>query len=634
MTAIVGLFDIAAQDTAALARAALLGMHARGKELVEVWHDSGTALGAISDAWEVGGEGPAAARIAADDKAVVAADATLYYLSDLTAGLRAAGHTVPVLSPAALILAAYRAWGDTFLEHIEGDFALILWDRVERRVIAARDHTGVRTLFYTTQPGGLAIASRLDGLTTLPGFDKKLNLVSVANDALFLRVHDPAGTAYVSAARLPAGHRLDWRASTQPHVSRWWEVPVFLRGDGPPFAEAAEELRRLIVAAVAERASNLGGTAIWLSGGYDSSTLFAAAQLAAKESRVQPARPVSISYPPGDPGREDELIEESTRFWNLEPTWLDVDHVPSLTAPVDLARLRDEPMYHTYETANRALARTTRSAGLRAALVGNGGDQFFSAGVARLADHFRTGRFITLARDWREAGGGRDWRLFARTVVLPNLPSYAMAVANGLRHRRPLQHRLTRELPTWANQNFSQMEALQTLNRTPLQRRRGEGHAALDQSWFLRQVTGERVNAAYTATGLLDGLEVRSPLFDQRIVRFAAGRPIEESYSRRENKRLLRAAFKGYLPPAVLGPRSARTGLPQRTLFRTASEHARWVTAESSKGMILADLAVIDGSKFLSRASLWAGKEGADVEEAAALVASAQAECWLRARFG
>jgi len=371
-----------------------------------------------------------------------------------------------------------------------------------------------------------------------------------------------------------------------------------------------------------------------LSGGYDSSTLFAAAQLAAKERRAQPAYPVSISYPPGDPGREDEFIEESTRFWNLEPTWLDVDLVPSLTAPVDLARLRDEPMYHTYETANRALARTTRSAGFRAALVGNGGDQFFSAGVARLADHFRTGRFITLARDWREAGGGRDWRLFARTVVLPNLPSYALAVANRLRQRRPLQHRLTRELPTWANQNFSQLEALQTLNRTPLQRRPGEGHAALDQSWFLRQVTGERVNAAYTATGLLDGLELRSPLFDQRIVRFAAGRPIEESYSRRENKRLLRAAFKGHLPPAVLGPRTARTGLPQRTLFRTATEHARWVTAESSKGMILADLTVIDGSKFLSRASLWAGKERADVEEAAALVASAQAECWLRARFG
>ena len=633
MTAIVGLFDIAAQHAAAIARAALVGMHARGKERVELWHDSGTALGAVSDAWEVGGDGPVAARIAADDKAVVATDATLYYLSDLSAGLRAAGHAVPVLSPAALILAAFRAWGDSFLEHIEGDFALILWDRVERRVVAARDHTGVRTLFYTTQPGGLAIASRLDGLTTLPSFDKKLNLVSIADDALFLRVQNPGGTAYASAARLPAGHRLDWSPSSAPRLTRWWEVPVFLRGDGPPFAEATEELRRLIVAAVAERTAQ-SGTAIWLSGGYDSSSLFAASQISARETGTQPARPVSISYPPGDPGREDEFIEQSARFWNVTPTWMSVDDVPSLTAPVELAGLRDEPMYHTYETANRALARTTRSAGCSSALVGNGGDQFFSAGVARLADHFRKGRFLTLARDWREAGGGRDWRLFAKTVVLPNLPAYAIAVANGLRQRRTMQHRLARQLPSWANLNFAELEQLQALNRTPLQRRRDEGHAALEQSWFLRQVTGERVNAAYTGTGLLDGVEVRTPLFDQRVVRFAAGRPLEESYSRRENKRLLRAAFKGYLPQEVLGPRTARTGLPQRTLFRTATEHARWVTAETSMGMILADLGVIDGSKFLSRVRLWAGEGRADVEEAAALVASAQAECWLRARFG
>jgi asparagine synthetase B (glutamine-hydrolysing) len=634
MTAIVGLFDIAAQDTAALARAALAAMHPRGKERVELWHEGGSALGAVFDAWEVAGDRPEAARLASDERAVVATDATLYYLSDLTAGLRAAGYPNPVHSPAALILAAYRAWGDKFLDFLEGDFALILWDRVERRVIAARDHTGVRTLFYTTQPSGLAVASRLDGLTTLPGFDRELNLVSVADDALFMRVQNPLATAYANATRIPAGHRLDWRPSSTPSVARWWEVPVFLRGDGPPFAEATEELRRLIVAAVAERTAHPGGTAIWLSGGYDSSTLFAASQIGARERAGQPAYPVSISYPPGDMGREDELIEESARFWHLTPTWLRADEVPPLTAPVELARLRDEPMYHTYETANRALARTTRSAGFRAALVGNGGDQFFSAGVIRLADHFRTGRFITLASEWREAGGGNDWRLFFRTVLMPNLPAYAIAVANELRQPRTLQHRLTRQLPTWANPHFSELEALEGLNRAALPRRRGEGHAALDQSWFLRQVTGERVNAAYTGTGLLDGIEIRSPLFDPRVIRFAAGRPIGESYSKRENKRLLRAAFKGYLPDAILGPRIARTGLPQRTLFRTATEHAQWVTAECTKGMILADLSVIDGSKFLDRAARWARREAADVEEAAGLVASAQAECWMRARFG
>jgi hypothetical protein len=167
-----------------------------------------------------------------------------------------------------------------------------------------------------------------------------------------------------------------------------------------------------------------------------------------------------------------------------------------------------------------------------------------------------------------------------------------------------------------------------------LTRRRGEGHAAVDQSWFLRHVTGERINAAYTATGLLDGIEVRSPLLDSRVIRFASGRPLEECYSRRENKRLLRGAFRGFLPDAILGPRTARTGLPSRSLLRAATEHAAWAIARSGKGIILADLGVIDGKKFLDRASVWLSQGGGDVEEAAAVVAATQVECWLLARLG
>lgn len=611
----------------------LAAMHARGTERIELWEGEGVALGAVSNAWEAGPDGPGAARVAFDDAAAVATDASLYYVGELCGALERAG-VQPGASPAAHALAAYRAWGDRFLEHIEGDFALVVWDRRERRVVAARDHSGGRPLFYAASDGRLALASRLDGLTTLPAFDRTLDMLSIGNDALHLRVQILEGTAYTAAKRLPAGHRLDWRASAPPNVARWWDVPIFLRGDGPPFAEATEELRRLIVAAVAERTAHAGGAAIWLSGGYDSSTLFAASHIAAERFGAQPAHPVSMSHPPGDAGREDEFIEASTGFWHVRPTWVQVDDVPALESPVRDALLRDEPMYHTYELSNRWLAVATRAAGCRAAIVGNGGDQFFSSGVARLADHFRSGRFLTLAREWREAGGGSDWRLFVRAVVLPNVPAAALVVASRLRQRRTLPHRLARRLPIWTNQSFQHLTALEELNRAGLERRsrEGEGYAGLEQSWSLRHVLGERINGAYTGTGLLDGIELRSPLFDARVIRFAAGRPLEESYSHRENKRLLRGAFSGYLPNTVLAPRSARTGLPTRSLLRTAVEHAGWVKDECAKGMILADLGVIDGSKFLGRAAVLGSQAITDVEEAAAFVACAQAECWMRAR--
>jgi asparagine synthase (glutamine-hydrolysing) len=633
MTAIVGVFDRSLGEPRNVARSALAAMSARGHECVELWHDADSALGAVSDVWETG-MGPSAARLAADDEIVVVTDASLYYLSELRSALARAEAAEAGPSPAQLVLAAYRTWRASFLDHLEGDFAIIVWDRRTRTVITARDHTGARPLFYTTRPAGLAVASRLDGLVALPGFDTTLNTFSVADDALSLRVHQPDVTAYTAATRVPAGHRLTWRLGQPTRVERWWEVPYFNRNEGPPFSEAKEELRHLIVAAVAERSSHPQGGAIWLSGGYDSSTLFAASQIAARESGTKGPVAVTMTFPSGDPGHEDAFIESSTGFWETTATSLKADDVPPINLPVDAARLRDEPFYHPYEQNNRALAATTRSTGARVALIGNGGDQFFSVTVSRLADHFRNWRWFMLAREWVEAGGGADWRLFVRTVLQPNFPRSYSFVAQRLLQRRTKQHRLQRDLPVWTNKDFNQLALLEALNARGLERRPQEGHAALEQSWFLRHVAGERMIASYVSTGLLDGIEVRTPLFDSRIIRYAAARPLDESYWRLENKRLLRAAFEGYLPASVLGPRRARTGVPVRSLLRVTRQHADWVIAYCTKGMILADLHVIDGKRFLERADWWSTQGRGDVEEAAALLAATQVECWLRARAG
>lgn len=634
MTAIVGLVGTSDPNAADRARMALRAMHASGSEHVELWNDTtaGAALGAVSDLWQIEGSGPENARLAFDERAVVVIDGSLYYLADLERLLDGAGQRAAARSPAAMILAAYRAWGRDAVHRLEGDFAFVVWDRLERRVIAARDHGGSRPLFYAPHGGGLAISSRLDGLTALPGFDAALDLMSLGNDALVLRVHDPERTAYASVKRLPAGHRMEWRKDKQIIVERWWEVPYFTRGDGPPYADAREELKRLIVASVAERTKHSGGSAVWLSGGYDSPTLFAASHVAARENGLTPAKAISIQYPADDPGYEDDFITAATSFWSESPAWIHIASIPSMGAPLDRARDRDEPLYHAYEQWNASLARETVAHGRRVALIGNGGDQFFSSTTVRLADHLRAGRIVTLAREWREAGGGTNWRLFARDVVAPNLPKSALAVASSLRQGRPLQHRLARPVPPWSSAAFAHFDALIELNRTPLERRPGESHASVDQSWSLRHVTAERIATLLTLIGLLDGVEVRSPLFDQRVIRFAAGRPLAESYSRRENKRLLRGAFEGLLPEKVLGARAERTGLPTRYLKRTAVAHAQWASSTWLNGMILADLGVIEGRKFLDRVKDIADRGIADLEEGVATVATVQTECWLRAR--
>jgi asparagine synthetase B (glutamine-hydrolysing) len=635
MTAIVGLFGSHDPQIEARARRALEAMRADGSELIELFvdPDAGVALGAASDTWQVGA-GLDSARLAQSERAAVVTDASLYYLQDLTRAVQASGYQTSSQSPAALILAAYSAWGDQSLQHLEGDFALIIWDRRERRLVAARDHGGTRPLFYAAYEGGLAVASRLDGIVSLPRFNAQFNPISLGDDALFLRVHMPESTAYAAIKRIQGGHRLDWRPGAAPRVERWWEVPFFVRGDGPPYEEAVQELRRLIIASVAERTKHPEGSVVWLSGGYDSPSLFAASQEGARANGGKAAEAVSIQYPPDDPGYEDDYIEATTSFWKTTPNWVDVTAIPALENPMARAKLRDEPIHHMYELWNAALAQKTRARGRRVALIGNGGDQFFSSTTVRLADHLRSGRLITLATEWREAGGGWNWRLFGREVVAPNLPNRVLAVANALRQGRALQHRLARPVAAWANRAFEHYGALEALNRATIERRPGESHASLDQSWGLRHITAERLAKLLSSIALLNGVEVRSPLFDGRVIRFASGRPLSESYSKRENKRLLRGAFKGLLPEKVLGPRPTRTGLPVRYLKRTAAAHAAWAVQEWLNGMILADLGVIDGKKFLDVAREIPSRGLTDLEQGVAVIATVQTECWLRARQG
>ena len=83
---------------------------------------------------------------------------------------------------------------------------------------------------------------------------------------------------------------------------------------------------------------------------------------------------ISLSHPPGDPGREDELILATTGRWGATPRWIDSEKIPGILDPEWSAARRDEPLSHPYELWNRALGDNCRESGDRVALNGSGGE--------------------------------------------------------------------------------------------------------------------------------------------------------------------------------------------------------------------------------------------------------------------
>jgi hypothetical protein len=165
-------------------------------------------------------------------------------------------------------------------------------------------------------------------------------------------------------------------------------------------------------------------------------------------------------------------------------------------------------------------------------------------------------------------------------------------------------------------------------------RRQGESHSAWEHAWHFFGSFGERVSALQAALSLDEGVEVRLPLFDARVVRLAAARPRRESSSAGDNKHLLRRAVRDDLPPEITAPRKRRTGLPQTYFMRTMREHLAFSALVMQQRSVLAELGVIDLGRFRTQAEAFVNGTLTDLDEVSAMSYTLQAELWLQSREG
>ena len=630
MSAFLALVAIpAANDEDAFRKLLVGAMHGDACTIALHRPSHDVMLGVASPEWDE----PAARRLAADTRYTVVAHAALFYRTSFNGALAAAGQP-PITSGASaadVILTALNVWGARGVERLEGEFSFIAWDAREHRLIAARDHGGSRPLFFSRIAGGVAAASALRTVRRVPGCSPALNLIALAEDVADVDLAVARETAYAAIERLPAGHSLAWTAGKPVSVARWWEIPVFQRDSGLPFAEGALELRRLLADAVRERSDLSRGTAVMLSGGYDSTAIYAAGNWALGQGEDgPPLRAVSLTHPVGDPGREDELIGLTTEMWGGHPHWVSSDGIPAIDNPRERARRRDEPFSHSYELWNRALALGCRDENARIALNGNGGDPWFSASPLFLADLLRRGHLLHFRREWKLLLGRMTWHRFFKVAVQPNLSPWMLDGMAALRGGRAVRDPGVRPIPEWMADDMRTSPSFLARRQLRTPRRPGEGLSAAEQAWFLEAAFPERTTALVFNICQQEGVELRTPLLDQRVVRFAATRPRWESNSGRQNKHLLRRSMEGLLPPEVVAPRASRTGLPTSYLERTLLAHLSLARSEFVSGMLLADHGIVSHRKLLSAFDDFLGGSVEDGERAVALVCAIQAEWWLR----
>ncbi|MGW4641323.1 asparagine synthase (glutamine-hydrolyzing) [Sphaerisporangium sp. NPDC004334] len=180
----------------------------------------------------------------------------------------------PAATDTDVLLQAYLTHGADFVTRLAGAFAIAVWDGRHRRLLLARDHMGLKPLYYHPYPGGILFASLPKGIMANPLFTPRLDR-SLMTIVLQPRLTLAGETPLVGVHEVKPAHVITYTPDHGPVSRAYWRLTSEPHPHTP--AETAEHVRELLHEAVAAQLPASGPCAAMLSGGVDSTSVAALA---------------------------------------------------------------------------------------------------------------------------------------------------------------------------------------------------------------------------------------------------------------------------------------------------------------------------------------------------------------------
>jgi asparagine synthase (glutamine-hydrolysing) len=467
--------------------------------------------------------------------------------AELEAALRENNSSAGDGTDAAMVLAAYRCWGEEAPARIVGDFAFAIWDAARRRLFCARDCVGAKPFYYYCDGRRFICGSEIGALLADPRVPREANEAVVA-DYLIDRHRGRTETLFKHLMRLEPAHCLivDERGIT---TRRYYDLAPGRELRYASDDQYAAHFLAIFKQAVRARLRSSGAVGFYLSGGLDSSSVIGMAQTLYRDGVVPPARfeTYSLILPP--PADEREFIGAVVRMWGLSSN-TPTPYVPDLPFLVDQVR-----RFHALpETPNAiilfSLRQLARAQGVRVMLDGVGGDDWLQGTRSHCADLIAGFRFAALVKRLRvQVKQARiygvpfsPWRELLGNGIKPLLPN---ALAGALKRVRG------RELPIpWIDAGLMGRSGLLERHREAQSRIPGSSFAWRELHEVFTDPFAALVHESEDRTAAWCGFEARSPFFDRRLIEFCCALP-EDQRRTVVTKVVLRNAMRGLLPEAV-----------------------------------------------------------------------------------
>lgn len=519
-----------------------------------------------------------------DGEVTLVADLRLDNREALAAEMGIAAEDLRDMPDSAVLLAAYRHWGEACAEHLLGDFTFAIWDARARVLLLGRDHMGQRGLFYHHGAGLFVFATEVKALWAVEGVPRRLSEEAIGR-RLLLAVDRVQGETYFDQIiALPNATMLRVEGNGSATVSTYWEPHAGAEHVGRDEAYYVQAYRRIVEEAVACRVRRLlRPPALCFSGGFDSGGI---AALAAPVVAAQGRRIVAIA---------SVLAEGETR-----PGVRDARAAVEAFRPnpsIDLeyyVRGEDDTVFDALETSfdnthntvgtlyvRRGIYRIAAAAGARLVMDGHGGDYTVNvrpgAMLGRILRRGQVRRFLREFRMRLRTTGEPPLRLLRNDVLPALMPLRLVAAIVSIRHGW---------VPAWRRGAIANDFAQSLFASGAVDPSRVRGGYPVHHRWRTRWLHLLRKSASappvQSTLAAAHGLEFTRPFHDRRVVELGLALPEAMQFGDGQDRYLARRALADILPASLL-TRGPGNDAEDPDHFRMASAAAPAALAEARR---------------------------------------------------
>ncbi|MCX7571436.1 asparagine synthase (glutamine-hydrolyzing) [Tumebacillus sp. DT12] len=497
-----------------------------------------------------------------DGRVWISFNGEIYNYQDLRKWLIERGHQFKTESDTEVIVHLYEEKGVDCVKMLRGMFAFAIYDSREKQLLLARDHFGIKPLYYTETEDSIVWGSEIKAMLEAPGVERKVNQEAFWNYLTFQYAPDPM-TMFSGIQKLPAGHFMLIK-NGKHQIERYWELKF--EEEEKPLSYYIEGTKEIMRDSVKVHMNSHVERGAFLSSGVDSSTIVALLK------ELEQVKTFTVGFEGAGGQSEIDYARETAKILGTEHRDTIISAKEYLDVLPKLMYHQDEPiadpaavgLYFVSELASRYIT---------VVLSGEGADEVFG-GYTIYREPMSLKMFDYLPMSMRRTLGG----------LAEMLPEGMKGRSFLMRGGKTLQERFVGNAFIFGEQMKEEFVHLDP-DKLGLRRyyditdpfyKRAAHYDDITQMQYIDFHTwlpGDILMKADKMT-MANSLELRVPFLDKEVFEFAAKIPSRYRMMNGTTKYVLREAVKDILPREVA--ERPKLGFPVPTRAWLKKEYYNW----------------------------------------------------------